>query len=107
MAFEIKDDNLSEVLSQNNVVLVDVWAEWCGPCRILGPTIDEVASEYESKEGVVVGKCNVDENSTIATDYKVRSIPTVIVFKNGEEAKRIVGANSKQTYIDAIEELVG
>lgn len=107
MAVKITDQNLKEKLSSNEVVLVDVWAEWCGPCKILGPTIDDVALQYESKDGIVIGKANVDENPEVASEYGVKSIPTVIIFKDGEEVNRIVGANSKQTYVDAIEELIG
>lgn len=107
MAFEITDENLNEVKGANDVVLVDVWAEWCGPCKMLGPVIDEIAEDNKDTEGLIIGKANVDENNEIATQYGVRSIPTVIIFKNGEEVARSVGAQPKKYYEELIEKFTG
>jgi len=81
-----------EVLSSDKPVLVDFWAEWCGPCRMVGPIVDEIAEE---QAGIKVLKLNVDENPGAARQYGVMSIPTLLVFKDGEPAKRIVGAKPK------------
>lgn len=84
----------AEVLQSSVPVLVDFWAEWCGPCRMLAPTIDELAQEYSGK--AKVGKVNVDQNSGLAEKYGIRSIPTIIIFKNGQVAEQTVGVQSKQ-----------
>ena len=81
-------------------VLVDFWAPWCGPCQTAGPVIEELAKEYEGK--IKVGKLNVDENPKISEKYGILSIPTVIIFKNGEEVKRQVGFVGKEGYINLI-----
>ncbi len=96
------DGNFSEsVLKSSTPVLVDFWAEWCGPCRALGPTIDALASEYAGK--VSIGKLNVDENPTVTTQYQVRGIPTVMVFKGGEVVDQIVGMADKAEFKKAID----
>ena len=82
-----------EVLQSDKPVLVDFWASWCGPCRMLGPIIEEIANDYEGK--VKVGKVNVDEQPNLASKYGIASIPTVIVFKNGKPEKTLVGLRSK------------
>jgi len=97
---EINDKTFEETLNNNQVVLVDFWAEWCGPCRVLGPTIDEVEKEFV--DSVVVAKLNITENPEASTKYSVRSIPTIIIYKNGEEVERLVGVRGKQFYIDKI-----
>ena len=84
----------------NGTVLVDFWADWCGPCKMLAPMIEELAAEYEGK--ITVGKLDTDANGATAQTYGITAIPTVIVFKDGVEAARIIGVNPKQTYIDAI-----
>ena len=81
-------------------VLVDFWAPWCGPCQTAGPVIEELAKEYEGK--IKVGKINIDENQKISEKYGILSIPTVIIFKNGEEVKRQVGFVGKEGYINLI-----
>jgi len=102
MALEITDKNLNEVLAQNEIAVVDFWAEWCGPCRMMGPVIDQLASE---EEGVSVGKLNVDGNPESSLKFMVSSIPTIIFFKNGEEVKRIKGVTSKSALKAQIAEL--
>jgi len=93
----------AEVLNAEKPVLVDFWAEWCGPCRQLGPVLDEVATEVGEKASVV--KVNVDENSELAQKYGIRGIPTMIFFKNGEAAKTLVGLQSKDEIKKSLEEL--
>ncbi len=105
MALEITDATFDEVvLKSDKPVVVDFWAAWCGPCRMVGPIIDEVSTEYEGK--AVVGKVDVDANQQFAAKYGVRNIPTVLVFKNGEIINRQVGVSPKKTYTDAIDALL-
>ncbi|MFT4832482.1 MAG: thioredoxin 1 [Psychroserpens sp.] len=102
MALEITDATFDEVvLKSDKPVVVDFWAAWCGPCRMVGPIIDEVSTEYEGK--AVVGKVDVDANQEFAAKYGVRNIPTVLVFKNGEIVNRQVGVSPKTVYTDAID----
>lgn len=93
MAIKITDGNYKEYLSSDKLVVVDLWAEWCGPCRSIGPSIEELAEEYEGK--AVIGKYNVDDEAELSIDYKVRSVPTLLFFKNGELVDKIVGAAPK------------
>lgn len=86
--------------SEEGIVLVDFWAEWCGPCRVLGPTLTKVS---ESVDDVTIVKINVDENSDLSTEYSVRSIPTVIVFKDGEQVDKFVGNKSESEIKSIIE----
>ena len=91
----------SEVLGSDTPVLVDFWAEWCGPCRMVAPVVEEIAGEWEGKLKVL--KLNVDENPDTARTYRVMSIPTLMVFKDGAEAKRIVGAKPKDALLRDVE----
>ncbi|MGB0186844.1 MAG: thioredoxin [Flavobacteriaceae bacterium] len=105
MALEITDANFEEtVLNSSKPVLVDFWAAWCGPCRMVGPIIDEISTEYADK--AVVGKVDVDANQEFAAKYGVRNIPTVLVFQNGEVVGRQVGVAPKASYTDAIDALL-
>ncbi len=99
------DENFSqEVIKSGTPVLVDFWAPWCAPCRIVSPLIEELAKEYEGK--VKVGKLNVDENQKVAQNYSVMSIPTVMLFKNGKPGKTMIGAQSKDNYKRSIDEVL-
>ena len=102
MALEITDatfDNI--VLQSEKPVLVDFWAAWCGPCRMVGPIIDELSNDYDGK--AIVGKVDVDSNQEFAAKYGVRNIPTVLLFKNGELVDRKVGVSPKQVYAEPID----
>jgi len=104
MALEVTDSNLEEVL-ESKITVLDFWAQWCGPCRMLGPIIDELAVENEDNPDVAIGKVNVDENPEAAVKYGIRSIPAVLFFKDGELVDRVLGANAKGTYADKINSL--
>lgn len=99
------DQNLeSEVLKNSEVTLIDFWAEWCGPCKALGPTIDALADQFVGK--VKVYKLNVDENPDAAQRFRVRGIPTVVILKGGEVVDQLVGNQPKDSFITAIEKHV-
>lgn len=95
MAFEFTDSNFQETALSGGVSVVDFWAEWCGPCRLIGPIIDELASDYEGK--ATVGKVNVDHNPEVSLKYGVRSIPTILFIKDGEVVDKHVGSATKAT----------
>ena len=102
---EFKEVSFKEdVLDSNKPVLVDFWAEWCGPCKMLTPTIDEIATEYI--DTAVVGKLNVDENPTIAAEYGIRSIPSLLFFKDGKVQKQIMGAVAKSDIANALDDII-
>ena len=101
----IEDSNFeTDVLGSDKPVLVDFWAEWCGPCRMIAPSVAAVAEEYEGKAGVY--KMNVDENINVPQRFGIRGIPTLIVFKGGQEQERIVGAVSREAIAKVIDKYV-
>ena len=104
MALAINQANLEEVLASGKPVVIDFWAEWCGPCRKIAPIVDELATEYGDK--VVIGKCDVQENDDIAVKYSVRNIPTLLFLKNGELVDKQVGACSKEALKAKIDKLL-
>ena len=105
MAHEFSDASFqTEVLGSDKVTLVDLWAEWCGPCKMMTPVIDDLSAEYEGR--AVIGKLNVDDNPEVPTMYNVRGIPTFLLFKNGELKERIVGLQTKQFLQNKIESLL-
>ncbi len=102
MALEFNENNFeNEVMNSDQPVLVDFWAEWCGPCKMVGPLVDEIASEYEGK--AKVGKVNVDENPGISAKFGIRSIPTILFIKGGEVVDKSVGAVPKAALTDKLE----
>lgn len=104
MAIEFTDKNFKEeVLQSDKVILVDFWAPWCGPCQMMGPIIDELATEMG--EGFKIGKLNVDENSQSASDYGIMSIPAIKVFKNGQIVKEFTGVQNKESLKSELQSL--
>ncbi len=105
MAIEITDGNFLEVVEKaDKPVMIDFWAVWCGPCRMVAPIVEELAEEY--KERVVIGKVDVDSNPDIAMKYGIRNIPTILFMKNGEVVDKQVGAASKQVFISKLDALL-
>ena len=105
MALEITDNNFEElVLKSDKPVIVDFWAEWCGPCRLVGPIVNEIGEEYKDK--VVVGKLDVDNNPGTPAKYGIRNIPTLLFFNNGELADKQVGAVPKSNILKKLEPLL-
>ncbi|MFQ3675909.1 MAG: thioredoxin [Endomicrobiia bacterium] len=106
MTKEINDVNFDqEVLKSTTPVLVDFWAEWCGPCRMLGPIIDELSKEFP-EEKIKIRKLNVDNNQNTASKYGIMAIPTVILFHNGQPVEQIVGVRSKKDYAEIINKYI-
>jgi len=102
VALEFTDDNFqNEVLDADQPVLVDFWAEWCGPCRMLAPVIDELATEFDGK--AKIGKVDIDANRDAAVNYGIQSIPSIIIFKNGEVVNKFVGISPKDDLANALE----
>ncbi len=100
-AIEITDNNFEEIISTDKPILVDFWAEWCGPCKMIGPVVEELAGEYDGK--AVIGKVNVDENIATSQKFGIRSIPTLLVIKNGEIVDKQVGAVPKAVLAEKID----
>ena len=105
MAIELNDANFKEVvLSADKPVLVDFWATWCGPCKMIAPIVDEVATEFEGR--ALVGKCNVDDATEVPVEYRIRNIPTLLFFKGGELKDKIVGATTKASIVEKLNKLM-
>ena len=100
----VSDANYKEVLAAGQPVVLDFWAEWCGPCRMVSPIIDELAEEYDGR--ITVGKVNVDENDTVVAEYGIRNIPTVLFFKDGQVVDKQVGAAQKAAFVEKINKLL-
>ncbi|MCQ2149646.1 MAG: thioredoxin [Bacteroidales bacterium] len=99
----ITNDNYREIISSAGVVMVDFWATWCGPCRMLSPIVDDIAAEYDGK--AIIAKCNVDEAEDVASEMGIRNIPTLLFFKDGQLADRMVGLQSKEAIISKLDSL--
>lgn len=104
MALEITSANFQEVMKSDKVVMIDFWAEWCGPCRMVGPVVEELAKEYDGK--AVVGKLNVDNEGDISAQFGIRNIPTILFVKNGEVVDKVVGALPKSEFVKVLEKHV-
>ena len=98
---EITDSNFEEIISSEKPVLVDFWAEWCGPCKMIGPVVEELANEFDGK--AIIGKVDVDTNPEVSAKFGIRSIPTLLVFKGGEIVDKQVGAVPKAVLSEKIE----
>ena len=104
MALEITDSNVNEFMAEGKPVVIDFWAPWCGPCKMVGPLIEELAEQY--KDQVTIGKCDVDENADLPAQYGIRNIPTILFFKNGELTDKLVGAVPKAKIEEKIKALI-
>ncbi|MDD2247069.1 MULTISPECIES: thioredoxin [Proteiniphilum] len=104
MALEITDATLEKVLQTDKLVIIDFWAEWCGPCKMVGPIIDQISEEYKDK--VVVGKLDVDNNDEATSRFGIRNIPTILFIKGGEVVDKVVGAGPKNTFTSKIDKLL-
>lgn len=104
MALAITKDNFEEISASQLPVVIDFWAEWCGPCRMISPIIDELAGEYEGR--AVIGKCDVDNNDDIVGKFMVRNIPTIVFIKGGQVVDKQVGARTKADLVKKLEKLL-
>ncbi len=100
-AIEITDANFEEIIASDKPVLVDFWAEWCGPCKMIGPVVEELAGDYEGK--AVIGKVDVDSNPAVSAKFGIRSIPTLLVFKGGEIVDKQIGAVPKSVLVQKLD----
>ena len=106
MALELTEENIANVLSDNKLTVVDFWAPWCGPCRMLSPIIDEIADEHSDSDKVNIGKVNVDENSDLAVKYGIRGIPSILFIKDGNVVDKFVGVKTKDEIQEKINSLM-
>jgi thioredoxin 1 len=104
MELEITNQNFNEIISQSKPVLVDFWATWCGPCKRLGPIIEEIAAEYDGK--AIVGKCDIEENDDLTDKFGIMNVPTVVFLKDGKEVDRVVGLAMKNVYQEKLNALI-
>lgn len=104
MALEFTDENIKEIINSGKPVVIDFWAEWCGPCRMVGPIVEELAKEYDGK--VTIGKMDVDNNVDTPNEYGIRNIPTILFFKDGKLVDKQVGATQKAALVAKVEALL-
>jgi len=104
MELEITSQNFDELKQQGQPVLIDFWATWCGPCKRLGPIIEELAAEYDGK--AVIGKCDIEENDELTEQFGIMNVPTVVFLKDGKEVDRVVGLAMKNVYQDKLNALL-
>jgi len=104
MALVFTDENIKEAIQSGKPVVVDFWAEWCGPCRMVGPVVEELAKEYEGR--VIIGKLDVDENVETPNEYGIRNIPTILFFKDGQIVDKQIGAAPKAALVAKVEALL-
>ena len=104
MELEITGQNFDEIKQQGKPVLVDFWATWCGPCKRLGPIIEELAAEYDGK--AIIGKCDIEENDELTEQFGIMNVPTVVFLKDGKEVDRVVGLAMKNVYQDKLNALL-
>jgi thioredoxin 1 len=104
MEIEVTTSNIDELLASDKPVMIDFWAVWCGPCRMISPIVDELAAEYDGK--VIIGKCNVDDQAEITERMKIRNIPTLLFFKGGEQVDKHVGAATKPQLAEKLNALL-
>ena len=104
MALVFTDENIKEAIQSGKPVVVDLWAEWCGPCRMVGPVVEELAKEYEGR--VIIGKLDVDENVETPNEYGIRNIPTILFFKDGQIVDKQIGAAAKAALVAKVEALL-
>ena len=104
MALQVTDANFDELVNSGKPMVLDFWAEWCGPCRMVGPIVDELATEYEGK--VIIVKIDVDNNDDVVSQFGIRNIPTILFFKDGVVVDKQVGAAPKATFVAKIDALL-
>lgn len=104
MALEVTDSNFEQLVNSGKPMVLDFWAEWCGPCRMVGPIIDDLDKEYTGQ--VTIGKMDVDSNNDIVSKFGIRNIPTVLFFKDGKVVDKLVGAAQKSAFVDKIDALL-